>query len=53
MSFTMLLLFAAIIMSAGAFMAFRRQHKIMGTILVLIMVLGILILGYLWIHSPM
>ena len=53
MSFTMLLLLAYAVMIAGAFIAFQRRHKAIGIVFLLVMVLSILILGYLWIHSPM
>ena len=36
----------------GAFIAFQRRHKAIGIVFLLVMVLSILILGYLWIHSP-
>ena len=53
MSFTILLLFAYIIMSVGAFIAFKRKYKVIGIALLLVIVLSILILGYMWVHSPM
>lgn len=53
MSFTMLSLLAYAVMIAGAFIAFQRRHKAIGIVFLLVMVLSILILGYLWIHSPM
>lgn len=53
MSFTTLLILTYIIMSAGLFVAFRRKHKAIGTVLLLVIAMSILILGYLWIHSPM
>lgn len=53
MSFTMILFLVYLIMGIGAFIAFRRKHKAFGMGLLLVMVLGILILGYMWIHSPM
>lgn len=53
MSFTVLLLLAYAVMIAGAFIAFQRRHKVIGIVFLLVMVLSILILGYLWIHSPM
>ena len=49
----MLLLLAYAVMIAGAFIAFQRRHKAIGIVFLLVMVLSILILGYLWIHSPM
>ena len=53
MSFTMLLLLAYIVMSVGSFIAFKRKHKAIGIALLLVIVLSVLILGYIWIHSPM
>ena len=53
MSFTMILLLAYIIMSLGAFIAFKRKHKAIGIALLIVIVLSIFILGYMWIHSPM
>ena len=53
MSFTMILLLVYLIWGIGAFIAFRRKHKAFGMGLLLVMALGILILGYMWIHSPM
>ena len=53
MSFTMLLLLAYIVMGVGSFIAFKRKHKAIGIALLLVIVLSILILGYMWIHSPM
>ena len=47
------LLLAYAVMIAGAFIAFQRRHKAIGIVFLLVMVLSILILGYLWIHSPM
>lgn len=53
MSFTMRLLLAYSIMGVGAVIAFQRKHKAVGIGLLLVMVLGIFVLGYLWINSPM
>lgn len=53
MSFTMLLLLAYIVMGVGSFIAFKRKHKAIGIALLLVIVLSVLILGYMWIHSPM
>lgn len=57
MSFTMLLLLAyivmGVVMGVGSFIAFKRKHKAIGIALLLVIVLSILILGYMWIHSPM
>ena len=53
MRFTMLLLLAYIIMGVGIFIAFQRKHKAIDIALLLIMVISVLILGYMWIHSPM
>ena len=53
MSFTMLLLLVYAIIGAGAFIAFQRKHKSVGITLLFVMVLSILVLGYMWIHSPM
>lgn len=53
MSFTMLLLLAYIVMGVGSFIAFKRKHKAIGIALLLVIVLSVLILGYIWIHSPM
>ena len=53
MSFTGLLLLAYTAMSAGAFIAFRQKRKAIGAALLLAMLSGILVLGYLWLHSPM
>ena len=52
MSFTMLLLLAYIV-GVGSFIAFKRKHKAIGIALLLVIVLSVLILGYMWIHSPM
>ena len=35
------------------FIAFKRKHKAIGIALLLVIVLSVLILGYMWIHSPM
>lgn len=53
MSFTMILFFAYLMMGMGVFIAFRRKHKVFGIGLLFAMVLGILILGYMWLRSPM
>ena len=57
MSFTMLLLLAyivmGVVMGVGSFIAFKRKHKAIGIALLLVIVLSILILGHMWIHSPM
>lgn len=57
MSFTMLLLLAyivmGVVMGVGSFIAFKRKHKAIGIALLLVIVLSVLILGYMWIHSPM
>ena len=57
MSFTMLLLLTYIVMGVGSFIAFERKHKAIGIAfgiaLLLVIVLSVLILGYMWIHSPM
>ena len=53
MSFTMLLLLAYIVMGVGSFITFKRKHKAIGIALLLVIVLSILILGHMWIHSPM
>ena len=53
MSFTMLLLLAYIVMGVGSFIAFKREHKAIGIVLLLVTELSVLILGYMWIHSPM
>lgn len=53
MSFTMLLLLAYIVMVWEVFIAFKRKHKAIGIALLLVIVLSVLILGYMWIHSPM
>ena len=53
MSFTILLLLVYIIMSIGTFIAFKRKHKVIGIALLLVIVLSILILGYMWVRSPM
>ena len=53
MSFTMSLLLAYIVMGVGSFIAFKRKHKAIGIALLLVIVLSVLILGYMWIHSPM
>ena len=37
----------------GSFIAFKRKHKAIGIALLLVIVLSVLILGYMWIHSPM
>ena len=46
-------LFAYIVMGVGSFIAFKRKHKAIGIALLLVIVLSVLILGYMWIHSPM
>ena len=57
MSLTMLLLLAyivmGVVMGVGSFIAFKRKHKAIGIALLLVIVLSVLILGYMWIHSPM
>ena len=53
MSFTMLLIFAYLILIAGAVIALHNKHKAIGIALLVVMALSILVLGYLWIHSPM
>lgn len=53
MSFTGLLLLVYVIMGTGTFLAFRRKQKEIGMALLFAMLLSIMILGYMWIHSPM
>ena len=53
MSFTMILFLAYLIRGIGAFIAFRRKYKAFGMGLLVVMALDILVLGYMWIHSPM
>ena len=37
----------------GSFIAFKRKHTAIVIALLLVIVLSVLILGYMWIHSPM
>ena len=53
MSFTMLLLLAYIVMVWEVLSLLKRKHKAIGIALLLVIVLSVLILGYMWIHSPM
>lgn len=53
MGFTTLLLLGYLILSVVAVITFKWKHKVIGIGLLLVMVLSILILGYMWIHSPM
>lgn len=53
MGFTMKLLLAYIILSVGAGIAFQQKHNAIGIGLLLAIGISVLILGYLWMYSPM
>lgn len=53
MGFTTKLLLAYMILGAGAVVALKRKQKAIGAALILVIVASILILGYLWVTSPM
>lgn len=53
MSFTTKLLLAYLLLGTGAVIALRRKRKAIGAALILAIVASLLILGYLWVNSPM
>ena len=53
MSFTSKLFLAYLLLGTGAVIAQKRKQKAIGAVLILVIVASILILGYLWVTSPM
>lgn len=53
MSFMALLGITYLLLIVLSVLAFRKRKKVIGIALIAIMVLGIAVLGYLWITSPM
>lgn len=53
MGFTAKLFLAYLLLGAGAVIAQKRKQKAIGTALILVIAASLLILGYLWITSPM
>lgn len=53
MGFTMWLMILYIVLIVLTVLSFVKKKKAIGVFLSLIMVLGIVVLGYLWVTSPM
>lgn len=53
MSFTSKLFLAYLLLGTGAAIALKRKQRRIGAALILVIAASILILGYLWVTSPM
>lgn len=53
MGFTAWLMLFYIIMAVFTIFAFRRKKKAIGICLVAVIVVSIIVLGYMWVTSPM
>ena len=53
MSMVVLLILAYLVLFAGAVFCFALDRRGLGTALIAVMMLGALLLGYLWLRSPM
>lgn len=53
MSFTILFILTCVALCVSAAFAFKQKKKIIGTALLLAVALSNIVLGYLWITSPM